>query len=61
MGRGRGKNTEYFLSLEKNRHAKKSINKLMTKTGEVTVDQSEILDVSKEYYKSLYKSTCPET
>lgn len=33
----------------------------MTKTGEVTVDQSEILDASKEYYKSLYKSTCPET
>ena len=59
MDRGRGKNTKFFLGLEKSRQMKKSITALRSRDGKILEDPSQILDIEKEYYEGLYKSTNP--
>ena len=53
------KNTKYFLGLEKSRQTRKTITSLYNDKGEITDNQSEILQISKSYYENLYKSTNP--
>ncbi len=60
MDRGRGKNTKYFSGLEKTRQAKKSISKLKDVNGNITEDQGNILEISRNYYEKLYSSTNPD-
>ena len=48
--------TKYFLNLEKKNASRKSINKLQCKNGEVTVDQSVILNEEVAYFSELYTS-----
>ena len=51
------RNTKYFCNLEKNRGTKKVMTRLRTTTGEVTTNQSEILQEQVTYYKNLYNQS----
>jgi len=54
--------SKYFLNLEKNRQAKKSIYKLVNKHGEMINNKQHILREVNDYYKALYTSNnCIET
>ena len=58
------KSSKYFLSLEKRNHNNKVISKLVRDDGADVTDQKEILEMEKNFYKTLYKSrnnydTCP--
>ena len=48
-----GKNTKYFLSLEKRNHTRKYIRKLCL-SAVITTNYEKNLDSSSKYYKSLY-------
>ncbi len=50
------KNNKYFLGLEANNRAKKTMNKQQRADGTMTEDQSEIMDMQKEFYQSLYSN-----
>ena len=49
------KSSKYFFSLEKSNAKKTHIRKLKTNNNTYTVDQKNILDMQKTYYKSLYE------
>ena len=51
-----GKNTNYFLNLEKRNFLRKKISKLKLSNGEETEDPKEILEEEKSFYKKLYTS-----
>ena len=55
-----GKYTKYFLGLEKARQTKKTITSLYDRSGNITHDQSEILNIEKKYYENLYSSSNPD-
>ena len=55
-----GKNNSYFLSLEKQRQIKKSINKLIDENNEKITDQMHILCTIKSYYEKLYTTKYPD-
>jgi len=48
--------TKYFLNLEKKNASKKSINKLQCNNGNMTTDQSVILNEEVAYFSDLFKS-----
>jgi hypothetical protein len=50
------KNNSYFLGLEKQRQAKKSISKLLDENNKVIKEQGEILNTIKDNYEKLYTS-----
>jgi exonuclease III len=50
-------NTRYFLGLEKSTQARKTIVKLRNSNGEITSNQSEILNLQANYFQNLYSST----
>lgn len=50
------KNTKYFLSLEKGRQLKKSINKIYNEKGELLENQDDILRYEKYFYEKMYTS-----
>lgn len=54
------KNTKFFASLEKSRQAKKTITALKDENGNITSNQTNILNVEKKYYENLYCSTDPD-
>ena len=53
----REKNNSYFLGLEKQRHVKKSINKVKNDKNSVIIDESKLLHMIKKYYEKLYTTT----
>ena len=56
MGRKRGKNTRYFLNLEKRHADKKIVAKLKLDSGTEVSDVDSILKEEANFYKSLYTS-----
>ena len=56
MARKGGRNTRYFLNLEKRNHLRKTVTKLKVGDDKYTTDQFEILEEEKTFYESLYKS-----
>ena len=50
------KPTKYFCSLEKSHFINKSISKLTLENGEIVVNQNDILNLQRSFYKSLYQS-----
>ena len=52
-----GKNTKYFLNLEKSPRGNKSINKIKNTKGILVTEQQAILEVLTQYFKSFYTST----
>ena len=51
-----GRNTKYFLNIEKRNSCQKAVTKLKLKDGTYTYDQVEILHEEKQFYESLYTS-----
>ena len=49
------KSSKYFLNLEKRNFINKSITELKTSEDKVTKDQNEIINMQKNFYKSLYE------
>ena len=49
------KSSKYFLNLKKRNFINKSITELKTSEDKVTKDQNEIINMQKNFYKSLYK------
>ena len=56
VGRGRGKNTKYFLNLEKRNYNIKYIKKLITESGSEETNPCKILKEQQNFYKGLYSS-----
>jgi hypothetical protein len=54
MGRRRGKNTSYFLKLEKRNQKLKCITKLCTNSGDIISEPEAILQEEKAFYQRLY-------
>lgn len=52
-----GKNTSYFLKLEKRNQKLKCITKLCTEGGQIITEQEDILQEEQTYYKRLYSET----
>ena len=48
------KNTKYFFNLEKRNYNAKTCFKLLHENGSETVNQNEILQMRRDYYKKLY-------
>ena len=61
MGRIREKNTSFFLKLENSRQTANTIYKIKNKDGEIVHDNRDILNVTENYYDTLYNSTKPTT
>ena len=59
MGRKGGKNTSSFLKLENSRQTANTIYKIKNKDGEIVHDNRDILNVTDNYYDTLYNSTKP--
>ena len=55
------KNTSFFLNLENSRQTANTIYKIKTKDGEIVHDNRDILNVTENYYDTLYNSTKPTT
>ena len=53
------KNSKFFLGLEKSRQMKKTISALKNKFGQIEENPAQILEIEKEFYENLYKSTYP--
>ena len=53
------KNTKFFLGLEKSRQTKKTITALKDKDGEIHRDPTKILQLEREFYQDIYKSSNP--
>ena len=56
MGRGGGKNTKYFLNLEKRNYNTKNIKTLISDEGKEITDLTETIKEEKSFYKNLYSS-----
>ena len=50
------KPTKYFLNLEKRNYVNKTITKLVNKKGLEVIEQDQILNECKSFYKNLYSS-----
>jgi hypothetical protein len=50
------KNNKYFLCLEKQKQTKKAITQIRDDLGNITTNQTEILQTEVAYYKKLYSS-----
>ena len=50
------KPTKYFLSLEKRHYTNKTIVEIVTDSGEIIADQTDILKQVKAFYADLYRS-----
>ena len=61
MGRKRGKNPSFFLKLENSRQTANTIYKIKNKDVEIVHDNRDILNVTENYYGTLYNSTKPTT
>ena len=56
MGRGGGKNTKYFLNLEKRNYNTKNIKTLISNDGKEITELRETIKEEKGFYKNLYSS-----
>ena len=56
MGRRWGKNSKYFLNLEKRNHNTKCIKKLILNNNTEVTDQTDIFEEEKKFYQKLYTS-----
>ena len=54
------KNTKFFLGLEKARQTRKTITALRDKEGVIHTHPTEILNIEKEFYEEIYKSSNPD-
>ena len=54
-------NTSFFLKLENSRQTANTNYKIKNKDGEIVHDNRDILNVTENYYDTLYNSTKPTT
>ena len=54
-----GKNSKYFLSLEKRNFNKKTIHHLQLDNGEIVTNTKQIQNAQTEYYRQLYYTVSP--
>ena len=56
VDRRRGKNTKYFINLEKRNHDKKYIKKLITDNGKEIINQKDIVKEQMNFCEKLYST-----
>ena len=55
MDRARGKNTKYFLNLEKSRAIAKIMESVYDENGVLMTKQKDIMKTQRSFFTSLYK------